>query len=72
MLVTAGFQDSQAQYWPAAKYVARLRAHKTDNRPLLLKTDFASGHYGASGRDGAIGGKAFELAWMLDQWGIAE
>ncbi|MCU6500720.1 prolyl oligopeptidase family serine peptidase [Rugamonas sp. A1-17] len=72
MLVTAGFRDTQAQYWPAAKYVARLRAHKTDNRPLLLKTDFASGHYGASGRYDAIDGRAFELAWMLDQWGIVE
>ena len=72
MLVTAGFNDTQAQYWPAAKYVARLRAFKTDRRPLLLKTDFGSGHYGASGRYDAIDGKAFELAWMLSQWGIAE
>ncbi|MQA38117.1 S9 family peptidase [Rugamonas aquatica] len=72
MLVTAGFKDTQAQYWPAAKYVARLRAHKTDSRPLLLKTDFTSGHYGASGRYDAIGGTAFELAWMLSQWGINE
>lgn len=72
MLVTAGFNDTQAQYWPAAKYVARLRAHKTDSRPLLLKTDFTSGHYGASGRYDAIDGKAFELAWMLSQWGINE
>ncbi len=72
MLVTAGFNDTQAQYWPAAKYVARLRAYKTDDRPLLLKTDFTSGHYGASGRYDAIDGKAFELAWMLSQWGIAE
>ena len=72
MLVTAGFNDTQAQYWPAAKYVTRLRAYKTDDRPLLLKTDFTSGHYGASGRYDAIDGKAFELAWMLSQWGIAE
>ncbi len=72
MLVTAGFKDTQAQYWPAAKYVARLRAYKTDSRPLLLKTDFGSGHYGASGRYDAIDGKAFELAWMLTQWGITE
>ncbi|OEZ61485.1 S9 family peptidase [Duganella sp. HH105] len=72
MLVTAGFNDTQAQYWPAAKYVARLRAHKTDSRPLLLKTDFSSGHYGASGRYDAIDGRAFELAWMLSQWGINE
>jgi oligopeptidase B len=72
MLVTAGWNDSSVQYWLPAKYVARLRAYKTDQRQLLLKTNLNAGHHGASGRYDAIGRQAFELAWMLSQWGMAE
>jgi oligopeptidase B len=49
-----------------------LRAHKTDNNPLLLKTNMAAGHGGASGRYDAIKEGAFNYAWMLSQWGIHE
>jgi oligopeptidase B len=72
MLVTTGLNDSQVMYWEPAKYVAKLRAHKTDNNPLLLKTNMAAGHGGASGRYDAIKEGAFNFAWMLSQWGIAE
>jgi oligopeptidase B len=72
MLVTTGLNDSQVMYWEPAKYVAKLRAHKTDSNPLLLKTNMGAGHGGASGRYDAIREGAFQMAWMLSQWGIVE
>jgi oligopeptidase B len=72
MLVTTSLNDSQVMYWEPAKYVAKLRAHKTDANPLILKINMGAGHGGASGRYDAIREAAFEEAWMLSQWGIAE
>ncbi|MES2019183.1 MAG: S9 family peptidase [Pseudomonadota bacterium] len=72
MLVTTGLNDSQVMYWEPAKYVAKLRANKTDNNVLLLKTNMGAGHGGASGRFNAIEEGAFNMAWMLSQWGITE
>ena len=72
MLVTTGLNDSQVMYWEPAKYVAKLRAFKTDNNPLLLKTNMAAGHGGASGRYNALKESSFNFAWMLNQWGITE
>ena len=48
--MTTGLHDSQVQYWEPAKWVARLRATKTDDNLLLLKTNMSAGHGGASGR----------------------
>ncbi|HEX4943588.1 MAG TPA: S9 family peptidase, partial [Usitatibacteraceae bacterium] len=50
MLVEASLNDSQVPYWEAAKYVAKLRACRTDSNVLLLKTILEAGHGGASGR----------------------
>jgi oligopeptidase B len=50
LLVTTGLQDSQVQYWEPAKWVAKLRDHKTDDKLLLFKTDMAAGHSGKTGR----------------------
>ncbi len=72
MLVTAGLHDSQVMYWEAAKYVAKLRAMKTDQNLLLLKTNMEAGHGGSSGRYDAMKERAFELAWMLSQWGLQQ
>ncbi len=72
MLVTTSLNDSQVMYWEPAKYVAKLRAIKTDNKPLLLKTNMGAGHGGASGRFDALKERAFEMAWMFKQWGIKE
>ena len=72
MLVLAGLHDSQVQYWEPAKWVARLRARKTNDNLLLLKTDMGSGHGGASGRYDRWHDRAFQMAWMLGQVGITE
>jgi oligopeptidase B len=72
MLVTTGLNDSQVMYWEPAKYVAKLRAFKLDNNPLLLKVNMGAGHGGASGRYNALEEKAFESAWLLSQWGISQ
>jgi oligopeptidase B len=72
MLVTTSLNDSQVMYWEPAKYVAKLRAHKTDTNPLILKINMGAGHGGASGRFDAVREIAFQEAWMLSQWGIAE
>ena len=66
LLVTTGLQDSQVQYWEPAKWVAKLRALKTDDNRLLLKTHLDGGHGGGSGRDRRYEELAFEYAFILD------
>ncbi|WP_026997846.1 S9 family peptidase [Flectobacillus major] len=70
MLVTTGLHDSQVQYWEPAKWVAKLRALKTDNNILLLHCDMTTGHGGASGRFQRFKEIAREYAFMLDLVGI--
>ncbi len=69
MLVTTSLNDSQVMYWEPAKYVARLRQLKTNTTPLLLKTNLAAGHGGASGRYDRLREVAFEYTWLLDALG---
>ena len=71
ILVTTSFNDSQVMYWEPAKYVARLRATKTDANPLLFKTNLAGGHGGSSGRYDRLKEIAFRYAFMLDAVGMA-
>lgn len=66
MLVTTGLHDSQVQYWEPAKWVARLRALKTDHQPLLLYTNMETGHGGASGRFERYKETAMEYAFLID------
>ncbi|MBX7152152.1 S9 family peptidase [bacterium] len=70
MLVTAGLNDPRVSYWEPAKWVAKLRAMKTDVRALLLKTNMGAGHGGASGRYDYLKEIAFDYAFILDQVGI--
>jgi len=66
MLVTTALEDSQVQYFEPAKWVAKLRTVKTDNNPLLLKTEMAAaGHGGVSGRFKQYHETALEYAFML-------
>ena len=69
MLVHTSFNDSQVMYWEAAKYVARLRDLRIDDNPLLLKVNMA-GHGGASGRYDLLREEAFDLAFILEQFGL--
>lgn len=71
MLVTAGLHDSQVQYWEPAKWVAKMRAMKTDQNRLLLKTNMDAGHSGASGRFEAYRELATAYAFLLDLAGAA-
>jgi oligopeptidase B len=70
-LVTAGLWDSQVQYYEPAKWVARLRARKTDANLLLLKMNMTAGHGGRSGRFQRFRDRAEEYAFLFDQWKIA-
>jgi oligopeptidase B len=71
MLVKTSFNDSQVMYHEPAKYVARLRALKTDKNPLLLVTNMGAGHGGASGRYDRLREIALDYAFMLWQLGLA-
>ncbi|MCB0395976.1 MAG: S9 family peptidase [Flavobacteriales bacterium] len=66
ILVTTGLFDSQVQYWEPAKWVAKLRAMKTDHNLLLLDTNMESGHGGASGRYKRYHETALIYAFLLD------
>ena len=72
MLVTAGISDPRVTYWEPAKYVARLRASRTDDNPLLLKTNMASGHFGQSGRYDALLELAEQYAFIFACLGITK
>jgi len=65
LLAVAGYNDSRVQYWEAAKWVAKLRASKTDDHLLLLKTDLEAGHGGMSGRYQALKDAALEYSFLL-------
>ncbi len=71
LLVTGGLNDPRVQYWEPAKWVAKLRATKTDDRLLVLKMEMGAGHSGPSGRYDAWRDEAFVLAFLLDQLGVA-
>jgi oligopeptidase B len=68
ILVTTALNDSQVPYWEGCKYVAKLRATKTDSNALLLKVNLdPAGHGGASGRYDALHEVAFDYAFMLTE-----
>jgi oligopeptidase B len=72
MLVKTGLHDSQVMYWEPAKYVAKMRAMKTDTNPLLFKVNMGAGHGGASGRYDYLREVALDYAFVLMQSGIRE
>jgi len=72
ILVTTGLFDSQVQYWEPAKWVAKLRAYKTDNNQLLLHTNLDAGHGGASGRFKRLRETALQYAFIFNLEDIAK
>lgn len=70
MLVIASYNDSRVQYWEAAKWVAKLRATKTDDNLLLLKTELGAGHGGMSGRYQGLRDVALEYAFVFKALGL--
>ncbi|MCB9188265.1 MAG: S9 family peptidase [Flavobacteriales bacterium] len=65
ILITTGLHDSQVQYWEPAKWTAKLRASKTDEKLILLHTNMSAGHGGASGRFEYLKEIALEYAFMF-------
>jgi oligopeptidase B len=72
MLVTAGLSDLRVPYWEPAKWIARLRALKTNDSRMLLITQLSAGHHGAAGRFEALDEVASLLAFALDVVGLAD
>jgi oligopeptidase B len=71
MLVKTSFNDSQVMYWEPAKYVAKMRATRTDHNTLIFKTNLKpAGHGGASGRYDRLHEASFDYAYILIQMGI--
>jgi oligopeptidase B len=71
ILVRTSFNDSQVMYWEPAKYVAKMRATRTDHHLLILKTNMnPAGHGGASGRYDRLHETAYDYAFFLTQMGI--
>ncbi len=67
MLVRTSLNDSQVMYWEPAKYLAKLRAHKTDENPLLFKINMEAGHGGSSGRYDYLKETALDYAFILSE-----
>ena len=72
LLITTGYWDSQVQYWEPAKWIAKLRDHKTDDNLLIMDCNMETGHGGASGRFERIKEVALEYAFMFMLEGIDE
>jgi len=71
MLVRTSYNDSQVMYWEPAKWVAKLRARKTDANPLLFKVAMQpAGHGGQSGRFDRLHDTAFDYAFLLGRFGL--
>jgi oligopeptidase B len=71
ILVLAGLTDPRVTYWEPAKWTAKLRALKTDNNPLLLRTNMDAGHGGAAGRFDRLDEVALVYAFALEAVGLA-
>ena len=68
ILARAGLSDPRVTWWEPEKWVARLRAHTTGDRPILLSTNMEAGHGGASGRFDHLREVAMDYAFAL--WAI--
>ena len=69
IIATAGLTDPRVTYWEPAKWVAKLRATKTDDRLLVLHTNMEAGHGGAAGRFDRLKETALVYAFVLHVFG---
>ncbi len=72
LLVTTSLNDSQVQYFEPAKWVAKLRALKTNDNRLIFKTEMHGSHGGVAGRQGRYEQTAYRYAFLLDLAGVSE
>jgi len=72
IFVHSGLWDSQVQYFEPTKYVARLRARRTGDSLVVLRTNMEAGHGGKSGRYEHYREYAEQYAFIIDQAGIRE
>ena len=72
MYVSTGLWDSQVQYYEPAKWVARLRARKTDANPLVFRINMEAGQGGKSGRFERYRQQAEYLGFVMDRLGVAK
>jgi oligopeptidase B len=70
LFVTGGLNDPRVAYWEPAKWVAKLRVTKTDDNPLVLRTEMGAGHQGPSGRYDAWRDEARVQAFILAALGV--
>jgi oligopeptidase B len=70
LLITTGLNDPRVSYWEPAKWTAKLRTLNQSSRPILLKVNLGSGHFGASGRYEHLKETAFHYAFLLDVLGV--
>ena len=67
MLITAGLNDPRVGYWEPAKWIALLRARRTNDAALYLRTNMGAGHGGQSGRYGRLEDMSYILSFTIDQ-----
>ncbi len=72
LFISGGLNDPRVTYWEPAKWAARLRANKTDDNILVLKTNMGAGHGGKSGRWESLKETSEEMAFILWQLGVEE
>ena len=69
--VSGGLNDPRVTYWEPAKWTAKMRATKSDDNLVLLKTNMEAGHAGKTGRFTRLGERAEEYAFLLNEFGLA-
>jgi oligopeptidase B len=72
VLATSGLADPRVTYWEPAKWIARLRANTTSDRPIMLKMNMDSGHAGAAGRYDFLKEIALDYAFAIKAIGDPE